>query len=433
MAFASSNRVKVVTILLAGLAAGLSGLLLYQSQTLDLLPGCGGGSGCETVLSSKWSLWLGIPVSLPALGIYTAMFAAVLLRDPRARHAQPPTEWVMVLCAVSAIAAALWFVTVQVALVGALCKYCLATHAAGVSASVLCVLSAKPVLSVKSLSTAGAAALGLAVVLIGGQVAGDAPKSAGPRVTFADDAPSIAPIAQPPLVAIHDSPAAPPAVIQSTPTDPAPPPPADAVPVATSAQRMVKFYGGRFEVDATAVPVLGDPQAPIVLAVLYDYTCLHCRDTRKILEKTREQYGDKLAILCLPVPLDSDCNKLIRRTSPGNRYACEVAQTSLALWRAAPGKWPQFDRRLYTEADIRTTARAKIAAWEIIGESALDKAMKDGWVDQQIALGVNLYALCGKASGSTALPMLVSEHGIMNGTPRHPLDIEDLITGKKTR
>lgn len=438
MAFASSTRVKFVTVLLAALAAGLSGLLLYQSQTLDLLPGCGGGSGCETVLSSKWSVWLGIPVSLPAMGIYTAMLTAVLMRDPQARHAQPPTEWVMVLCAVSAIAAALWFVTVQLALVGALCKYCLATHTVGVSAAVLCILAVKPVIPMKSLATAGASALGLAAVLIGGQVAGDAPQAVGPRVTFAEDAPKQvspgeplptkinAPLAvtPPPIGTTAPLVAAPPTPDIFTPAEPA------AATAAASGPRMVKLYGGRFEIDTTTVPVLGDPYAPIVLAVLYDYTCVHCRDTRKILEKTHEKYGDRLAILCLPVPLDSQCNKLIPRTSPANRYACQVARTSLALWRAAPGKWPGFDRRLYTEGDIRTTARTKIAAWELIGESALDAAMTEGWADRQIAYNVKLYALCGKASGSTMLPMLVSAHGIMNGTPRHPLDIDDLIAGK---
>lgn len=435
MAFASSTRVKVVTVLLAGLAAGLSGLLLYQSQTLDLLPGCGGGSGCETVLSSKWSVWFGIPVSLPALGIYTAMFAAALMRDPQARHAQPPVEWVMVLCAAAAIAAAMWFVTVQVAFVGALCKYCMATHAAGVAASVLCILAAKPALRVRSLATAGAAALGLVVVLIGGQLIGEAPTAAGPRVTFADEMPAGAPIAEPPLVAMNDPMAVTPRVIQpAPPPDPAPPPPDSSVATGTNAgSRKVSFYGGRFEIDTTAVPVIGDPYAPIVVAILYDYTCLHCRDTRKILENTREKYGDRLAILCLPTPLDSACNKLIPRTSPSNRYACELAQTSLALWKAAPQKWAGFDRRLYTEGDIRTTARTTIAAWELIGESALEAALKEGWADRQIAYNVRLYALCGKAAGNSALPMLVTERGIMNGTPRHPLDIDDLIAGKKTR
>ncbi|MEZ6193007.1 MAG: vitamin K epoxide reductase family protein [Phycisphaerales bacterium] len=439
MELASSNRVKVVTILLAAVAAGLSGLLLYQSQTLDLLPGCGGGSGCETVLGSKWSVWFGIPVSLPALGIYTAMFAAVLMRDPESRRAQPPIEWVMVLCAVAAIAAALWFVTVQVALVGALCKYCLATHTVGVAAAVLCILTVKPLVAMKSLATAGAAALALAVVLIGGQVVGNAPESAGPRVTFAEDEPMQVSLDEPLPTKINDPLAMkPPAVVDPLPKDPAPKSPdifapsePAAAPVATSGPRKVKLYGGRFEIDTTAVPVIGDPYAPIVLAVLYDYTCIHCRHTREMLEKTKEKYGDKLVIVCLPTPLDSRCNKMVRRTGSANRYACELAKTSLALWKAAPGKWAGFDHRLYTEEDIRTTARATIAAWELVGESALDKAMKEGFVDDQIAFDVKLYALCGKAAGTSMLPMLVTEHGIMTGAPKHPLDIDDLIAGKR--
>lgn len=439
MNIASSTRAKVATVLLCGLAAGLSALLLYQSQTTDPLPGCGGGSGCDAVLSSKWSLWFGIPVSLMAMGVYTAMLAAVVARDPRMKRPQHAATAVMALCAIAAIAAALWFVSVQLFVINALCKYCLATHAAGVAASVLCLMVALPSLPVRALVSASAGALVLVGVLIAGQVLGEAPQAAAPLVQFVTD-PPIEP-------ALPD-------VLPSAPIDPLladpfqtlapiPPKPAPSTPAknitgnqdtpAPGGPRLVKLYGGRLVIDTAEIPIVGNPNAPNVLAILYDYTCSHCRDTRKMLEQTKKKYGDDLVILCLPTPLNKKCNRLIKKYSSHNRYACDLAKISLAFWKIAPDKWARFDRMLYTDEEIRTPVRSKIAAGKLINEKDLTRALKDPWVDQQIARDVSIYATAARAAGRATLPIIITQYGIMNGTPRHPLDIDDLINGKQSR
>src|SRR4051812_78943 len=51
----------------------VSGYLLYASlMTHDQVAGCGGGTvfDCDEVLSSRWSHWLQLPVSLPGIVIY---------------------------------------------------------------------------------------------------------------------------------------------------------------------------------------------------------------------------------------------------------------------------------------------------------------------------------------------------------------------------
>ncbi len=428
---------KIAITLLAGLAAGLAGLLMYQSQTLDPLPGCGGGSGCDTVLSSRWSLWFGIPVSLLAMMVYTAMLVAVVLRDPQAKRPQLTAALVMTLCAFAAIAAAIWFTSIQVFAIGALCKYCLATHVAGVAASVCCLIVALPSLPTKALASVSAAALLLTALLIAGQVLGDPPDAAAPLVQFASDQTAepdptqpTTPTAKDPLFdnAYQKPEPAKPEPTAATHTNTAsntPDPPAPNTP------RMVKLYGGRLSLDTAQVPRIGNPDAKNVLVVLFDYTCSHCRETRKLLEKTSAKHGDNLATLFLPTPLDAKCNRIIKRRNPLHRYACELAKISLAFWKVAPDKWEQFDRTLYSDEKNLTPVRAKIAAGKLIKEKDLIRAMSDPWIDQQIQRDVSMYITTAKAAKNGALPMLITEKGVMNGTPQHPLDVDDLIRGKR--
>ena len=444
MDIAHSKSVKVLTLLLAALAMGLAGVLLYQVQTVQPLPGCGGGSGCEMVLTSRWSSLFGIPVSLPAMGIYVAMFAAVLLRDTEAKRPDVAADWVMTFCGVVVIASALWFTVVQFGILGTFCFYCMATHVSAVAAAVLCLLVARPMRRVKASALASSIAVALVALLIVGQVLGDEPDAAAPLVQFVEDAPTDTVIDIPPLdlsalpdTMLTDPLAGGPLVIQPDPLLP----PIDATPDASTppttgnvirtGPRKLSFYGGRFKVDTTTVPIIGDPYAPTVLVILYDYTCSHCCTTRATLEKTKKKHGDTLAILCLPTPLDKKCNKLLRSTNPSNRYACELAEVSLAVWRAAPDKWAQFDKMLYSDKNLHTPARSKIAAWNLIGgEKELKRGLDDPWGGQRIALNVRIYNVSARAAGDTLMPMLITENGIMSGAPRHPLDIDDLLKGK---
>ncbi len=430
---ASSKSLKGVTVLLAVMAAGLAGLLLYQSQTLEALPGCGGGSGCSTVLASKWSSWLGLPVSLLALGVYIAMLSAVVMRDTESRRPQPGAEWVMVCSGVAVLVAALWFVIVQVVIVGSFCLYCMATHVSAGVAAVLCLLAAQPSRWLKSAASAGGVAVGLMAVLIVGQVMGDDPEAVAPQIHIVEAAPAD-PVESEQPSSLFTNPVpelAPPAPKP----DPVVKPPAGTgtkQTVSPLGPRKLAFYGGRFKLDTTNVPIIGDPHAPKVLVVIFDYNCDHCRETRVMLEKTKQKHGDKLAIICLPTPLSSKCNKLVTRTHPNNRYSCELAEASLAVWRVAPDKWEEFDKRLYTDADIRTAARSQIAAWELLGgEKAFKQGQDDPWVKKRISTNVSIYEVVGKTSGSALLPMLVTETGVMTGAPRHPLDIDDLLLGLK--
>ncbi len=426
---------------LAALAAGFAGLLLYQSQMLEALPGCSGGSSCDTVLSSKWSSWLGVPVSLFAMGVYVAILCTAVMRDPESIRPQRSIDWVLLFGGITTIIAAVWFTVVQFGVIRMFCIYCMTTHVAAAAAGVMCLLMVQPLSWVKGFASAAGAALLAVVVLIVGQVMGNGPERADAIINYADssvDLDSIEALDDLPDTLLGDplSHAADEDVFKldssdepdNTDTTGTNPRPANLKP------RKLNFYGGKFAVDTTKVPIIGDPYAPKVIVILFDYNCPHCRETHEMLEKTKQKYGNELAIVYLPVPLDSKCNKLVRHTSPTNRYSCDLAKTSLAVWRIAPEKWAEFDKILITDEQKRTPARARIEARKLLDtqeDKEMDRGAEDDWIADRIELDTRIYALLGKVSKQTLLPMLITENALMSGSPRHPLDIEDLIEGKK--
>jgi uncharacterized membrane protein len=49
------------------------------------LPGCRPEDGCSDALSSSWANWLGVPVSVPAVALYLALFGVTFAVERRGR------------------------------------------------------------------------------------------------------------------------------------------------------------------------------------------------------------------------------------------------------------------------------------------------------------------------------------------------------------
>ncbi|HJP35550.1 MAG TPA: vitamin K epoxide reductase family protein, partial [Gammaproteobacteria bacterium] len=62
----------------AGLGVVLTTLLLAISMTGSNLPYCGSGSDCDIVQSSRWSMFLGLPLVVWGWGVYAVLAAAAL-------------------------------------------------------------------------------------------------------------------------------------------------------------------------------------------------------------------------------------------------------------------------------------------------------------------------------------------------------------------
>jgi len=152
-------------------ALGVTGYLALKALQSEDVAGCGSGAvfDCSFVLQSRWSKFLGLPVSVPAFVLYSIVMSALFLCRPAATRSLLRLAWgVVTVGAISAGLAALWFISLQLFAVGHLCIYCIAAHLCGLALCVA-VLWKRPLGGRMTANLTGIAVLGVAT-LIGTQV-----------------------------------------------------------------------------------------------------------------------------------------------------------------------------------------------------------------------------------------------------------------------
>ncbi len=172
--------------LLAAAAAAISTYLGWASATQGgHVAGCSPEAGfdCAAALASRWSLWFGLPVGLPASIVYLSLLGALLCVGSRADSNVRRRAWRVALpLAALAAGAAVWFIGLQIFALQSFCWYCLLVHGAGLALAALVVWVARQERSSASAmapSVARLAAVGLSGValLIGGQLLGHGPSA----------------------------------------------------------------------------------------------------------------------------------------------------------------------------------------------------------------------------------------------------------------
>ena len=103
-----------VVAALAVIAAATSGYLFWLSLTALAPAGCGPSSGCEEVLTSRWSRWFGVPVSALAVATYLAITGvAIGLTRARSPSRRPLLAAALLALGLAAGGAAGWFTYLQ--------------------------------------------------------------------------------------------------------------------------------------------------------------------------------------------------------------------------------------------------------------------------------------------------------------------------------
>ena len=157
--------------------------------------------------------------------------------------------------------------------------------------------------------------------------------------------------------------------------------------------RQIAVLNGKLQLTVHDVPVLGSPDADSIIVILYDYCCPHCRKTHEYLVEGLERYDGQYGLVLLPMPLDEDCNRSVLQGETGDRFeeACDLARLALAVWRADPAAFPDYDAWLYETEMPRSADEARAQAESIVGKDALDEALTDEWIDKRIADDVDAY------------------------------------------
>ncbi len=372
-------RVTLIRVL-AAVATLLASYMLVTSLQGGHVAGCGPASSCESVLASRWAYWMGLPVSAPALLLYISLFAATFWTTPRTPQARRERALAFLSWAACLIiAAAVWFLSLQLLIVRQLCPYCLAAHLAAAAAAVLILRSMGNPLRQRHVPTA--AALGIAFLIV------------GPWIN------------RPPS---HE--------VRST------------SPAQLAPGRHLEIFGGLFRINVDEVPLIGRRDAPAVMVSLLDYTCRHCRKMHGVLLAAEEAHRGKLAILTLPMPLDAACNKVVPQTAPPHVDACQYARLALAVWHADPSKMDRFNDWVFELPEPPGLESALGYAREIVGEEALGRAMNDPWVEKQLAQDIAIYEATSKRFGNGTMPQLIIGDNIVFGELENGMqDLETLL------
>lgn len=338
-------------------AAAVAVYLLVESARGAGPVGCGPGSACDIVLTSRWSSWLGVPVSALAIAAYLGIFAASVSVGPFVPEPRRRVAWSVLLALATAVTlGALWFIAAQVFLIGEICVYCMTDHALGMATAAL-IFGAAPRRTPRAWAPIAAGVAGVAV-LIGGQFLTPPPRTAEIAVRSGDE---------------------------------------------------------QIQIDPNELPHLGDVSRGKVVISLFDYTCPHCRAVHGYLLELQKT-DRRLSIVTLPAPLDSDCNPAIPagETEPRHEHACELARLASAVWREKPDAFAEFDRWLFEPERPRPLEEAQRKARELIDH---DPAPSPD-ADKPIRLGLELHRLTRGERGRYArLPKLLIRSKILVGRP----------------
>ncbi len=353
------------------LATLLSIFLSWHFLSGEAMAGCGGGSPCDLVMSSKWSMLAGVlPVSSLAVGVYFALFGASFFIGAETEDSVRRLAWMSMLVLVGMVAgSATWFIIVQKWLIGAFCPYCMSTHLTGLMLVVLVIFrvqkepaeasnkfsNTKSYRMIRPLHTLGLISTGLllSVLLVSFQI-GLAPKTAFKDGVSQEILPSM---------------------------------------------------------DYQKVPIIGSVDALYKVNVLFDYKCAHCQKLHFMLSEVVRRYGGKLAFVLCPTPLNTKCNPYIPKDVDLFKNSCKLAELGLAVWNANRAVYPEFENWMFTYDSgdrwyPRTWEAAKIKATELVGKATLEAALSNPWIGQYMKTCIQLFGqtLQGRKGG---IPKLV--------------------------
>jgi uncharacterized membrane protein len=455
---------------LAIVALGVSTYLAWHTLSGGSIAGCSGdGSGCDHVLASHWSRWLGLPVAVWAVACYGVLFAASWFVAARDELVRTIATRLVLLLAVLAGGAAFWFICLQFFAIGDICPYCMLTHVIGLTLAGIALTvvltgqhrvhasrhqmsslratmapggltprSTAPI-SWSSRHAAGltiAGSFALLFLLIGGQVLfpgksyvvervalsdtmhfdlsaenGQSHESAAtkPEAHVAQRIPSEMPEDEGGIETAGAT------LDEPTGNDIATIAEAPAPAIRPEGKREVSFLGGKLSFDIYEQALIGSPEAPYVIVEMMDYTCPHCRKLYRRMEEALPRFGDQIAVVIMPVPLDAQCNKYVPRTGPDHRNACKYAQLTQAVFAIKPESFPTLHHYLLSDLKAPTFDRALAHAYDMVLSERLREEMHDEETVARIKLYIEFYVQLKKVKKDLGLPAQIIGDEIISG------------------
>jgi len=132
----SKSMIKIIIILaLAGMA--IDALLTYNKITYSKI-GCPAGGSCDIVISSPYSEFFGIPVSLYGMGAFI-FFVFVGLLSLNGRIGEKMGLQIIAVFGAIGLVIAAWFIYLMEFVIQAICPWCILSHALLLAIFLVCI------------------------------------------------------------------------------------------------------------------------------------------------------------------------------------------------------------------------------------------------------------------------------------------------------
>jgi len=183
----------------------------------------------------------------------------------------------------------------------------------------------------------------------------------------------------------------------------------------------------KVRLDTSRYPVLGHPGADHVVVDLFDYTCKHCRKLHHQLTEARQRYGDRMAVMVAPVPMNTACNDFVTGNHPDHRLACHYAKLALALWRLAPGKFEEFHEWLLASDALPPWQESVDRAAELVGGKDV---LATEFTGEEVRRMVRNNTLLYRWSGAGQIPRLLIGPAVLVGETRNTHELCSVLESR---
>jgi hypothetical protein len=193
--------------------------------------------------------------------------------------------------------------------------------------------------------------------------------------------------------------------------------------------RIIELLGGKLTLNVADEPLIGSINAPHVVVEMLSYDCSHCRKTNKMVKKAMSRYGDQVALVVLPLPLEAKCNRLVINPAASHTGACTTARTTIALAKVKPASFPRFHDYLMSGDEKKPPSLASILtkAFGLADRVKLQTVRDSKEMDKTIASYVDLFESLQKQSKKSkeefGLPIQILGDHIMSGSVEKAEDI----------
>ena len=193
-------------------------------------------------------------------------------------------------------------------------------------------------------------------------------------------------------------------------------------------ERLVKFLNGTLTLDVYKHAHIGSPEAPHVMVEMVSYDCPHCRKMHHTMQRGLARYGDQLAIIVMPVPLEMGCNKLVTDRKASHRGACSTARFALGVAALRPSSFHKFHHWLMSgDKDKPPTLEDVIPkAYGMVDADHLRELTRSPEINKQIAEYVDLFGKLGRRAGTGkdfGLPVQILGDHVLAGTVEKEKDV----------